>query len=315
MHFDYTKYLIYLGVAGSRAYGTFNPDSDWDYRGVIIPPQFINDSFIHSFEQKEGLEGYGNDSVAYDIRKYFKLAAECNPNVLEILWLPDQLITVNTEYGEAMRSAKKDFLSQRAKHRFHGYAYAQLKRIKQHKKWWDQEKSGSIPPKPERKSYGLNYKPKFGKDKLSSLISIPSSSLSWRLKRYIAKERRYAEDKQRYDKWRQWKENRNPARAELEARYGYDSKHAMHLVRLMIMCEEILQDEEVIVQRPDAEFLKSIRNGAWSYEKLMDWVEKQDKKLDTLAKTTKLPKTPNLVKLNKLCADLVEKARRKNFSI
>mgnify|MGYP001607055563 CR=1 FL=1 len=46
-------------------------------------------------------------------------------------------------------------------------------------------------------------------------------------------------------------------------------KHAMHLVRLMRMCKEILITCEVVVKRPDREELLAIRNGAWSYYKLI----------------------------------------------
>src|ERR1039458_5020213 len=35
------------------------------------------------------------------------------------------------------------------------------------------------------------------------------------------------------DQYNGWKAQRNPKRAELEAKFGYDTKHAMHLVRLM----------------------------------------------------------------------------------
>ncbi|AEZ66297.1 hypothetical protein phiTE_131 [Pectobacterium phage phiTE] len=35
--------------------------------------------------------------------------------------------------------------------------------------------------------------------------------------------------------------NRNAARHELEEKFGYDTKHAMHLVRLLRMSQEILE--------------------------------------------------------------------------
>lgn len=309
MQFDYLGHTVYLVVSGSRAYGTFNAESDTDYKGIIIAPQEISDGFLTNFEQKEGLDGYGKDSVAYEIRKFFRLAADCNPNIIETLFVPEDLIVLNSDAARILRANRKLFLSQRARFSFHGYAYAQLKRIRLHKQWWDKEKAGAIPPKPERSEYGLPHKPKYPKDKLNSLIAVPSSVLAEEERDYISKERSYAEDKLRYDKWKQWRDNRNPDRAALEAKYGYDAKHAMHLVRLMTMCEEILRDGEVVVRRPDAEFLKSIRNGAWTYEDLMRWVESQDVKLEELGQNTSLPKYPDMNKLNDLCIELVRKAR------
>lgn len=309
MQFDYIKHTIYLVVSGSQAYGTNIPGSDTDYKGIIVPPVEIDNGFIVNFEQKEGLDGYGKDSVAYEIRKFFRLAADCNPNIIETLFTPADLVILRTLASDKLVENRSLFLSKRAKHSFHGYAYAQLKRIKLHKKWWDKEKAGDLPPKPDRLEYGLPLKPKYPKDQLNSLIAVPSLSLAEDEREYIYKERRYAEDKLRYDKWKQWRDNRNPERAALEAKYGYDAKHAMHLVRLMTMCEEILKEGTVLVRRPDAEFLKSIRSGAWEYDRLMEWVEEQDYKLAELEKNTELPKYPDMNKLNDLCIDLVKIAR------
>lgn len=72
-------------------------------------------------------------------------------------------------------------------------------------------------------------------------------------------------------------------------------KHALHLVRLMRMAEEILSEGKVLVKRPDAQELLAIRNGAWSLESLLAWAEEKDNYIrNTLYKNTHLPKTTNL---------------------
>lgn len=84
MNFDLDSHLVLQVVSGSHAYGTANKDSDVDLRGIIIPPEeyFFG---LRGFEQYEAAEG---DVCYYDIRKFFKLAVQGNPNVLEILWAP-----------------------------------------------------------------------------------------------------------------------------------------------------------------------------------------------------------------------------------
>ena len=82
----------------------------------------------------------------------------------------------------------------------------------------------------------------------------------------------------------------------------------MHLVRLMTMCREILEEGVIRTRRPDAEFLLSIRNGAWSYDQLAAWAERQDSELTTLMSTSKLPKTPDRKKIDKLCVEMMEEA-------
>ncbi len=111
--------------------------------------------------------------------------------------------------------------------------------------------------------------------------------------RYLTDEYRQAKEKH-HNYWT-WKKNRNEKRGALEEEFGYDCKHAMHLVRLLRMGEEILSGQGVIVKRPDAQELLSIRNGAWSYEQLLDYAETKDKLIrGELYKNTHLPKNPNI---------------------
>lgn len=70
-------------------------------------------------------------------------------------------------------------------------------------------------------------------------------------------------------------------------------KHAMHIVRLLRMGEEVLRDGIVKVKRPDAAELLEIRGGKWKYEELLEWSEHQDNELDKLFKTSDLPMKPD----------------------
>ena len=96
---------------------------------------------------------------------------------------------------------------------------------------------------------------------------------------HLKKERAYRSAMAEWKQYTEWVNNRNKDRSELELKYGYDTKHAMHLVRLMRMCREILQGKGVFVKRPDAEELLAIRNGSWKYDDLIEWAGKQDAEL------------------------------------
>ena len=78
------------------------------------------------------------------------------------------------------------------------------------------------------------------------------------------------------------------------------------LVRLMRMCREILTTSRVVVKRPDREELLAIRNGAWSYDQLIEWAEKQDAEMNELMEKSSLPKSPDRVYLDTLCRNVVE---------
>jgi hypothetical protein len=128
----------------------------------------------------------------------------------------------------------------------------------------------------------------------------------------LQKENMYANARRSWEQYNSWKVNRNPGRAALEEKFGYDTKHAYHLVRLIRMCREVLTTGQVIVKRPDREELLTIRNGAWPYEKLIDFAESEEKALNEIyASCNVLPKTCDKKKLDQLCIKLVEKSLSK----
>jgi uncharacterized protein len=121
----------------------------------------------------------------------------------------------------------------------------------------------------------------------------------------LDRERHFENRLKNWRAYKQWEKNRNPQRAALEARFGYDTKHAMHLVRILRMGRELLETGEVKVRRPDARELLAIRNGAWSFDQLLTWAEDQDRQLDALLATTQLPAEPDHPRLERLCEELL----------
>lgn len=118
--------------------------------------------------------------------------------------------------------------------------------------------------------------------------------------KYLRQDHMVAKDKH-HNYW-QWVKNRNAARHELEEKFGYDTKHAMHLVRLLRMGQEIMETGKVIVRRPDAEELLGIRNGTHAYEDIVEWATEMDKLIrDVLYHESKLPKHSN----KQLAEDLI----------
>lgn len=122
----------------------------------------------------------------------------------------------------------------------------------------------------------------------------------------MRKEQAYSQAKRNWDSYQSWKSGRNKKRAVLEEKYGYDTKHAAHLVRLMRMGKEILQSGQVNVFRPDREELLAIRSGAWAYEKVEEYATQMEQEIIEISKTSKLPKEPDRVFLDNLCVEIIE---------
>jgi predicted nucleotidyltransferase len=393
---------IFLARHGSHAYGTSTPTSDEDFKGVVVPPLKYFFGFLEHFEQAEFKHQVdGLDMVIYDIRKFMKLATDCNPSVIEVLFTDPSDHLVLTPIGQFLLDAREHFVSRKAHYTFSGYAHQQIKRIRNHYRWLHD------PPKapPTRAEFQLPERTVIPADQLQAAQSMIRKQIeSWNVPideldaaAKIAVQERFTEalaliqvgykqqiishlkaqaaflfsdantwrssgpeyetsarsQEQGYDKaineilgmsgvnlelvagqllgfsdnflelldrerhykakqeeWRQyqnWIATRNPARSELERKFGFDTKHGMHLVRLVRMGEEILQGKGVIVKRPDAAELLSIRYGAWKYEYLMDWADKKLTNLETLYETSPLRKGPDRVLLNRLCYNLVER--------
>lgn len=121
----------------------------------------------------------------------------------------------------------------------------------------------------------------------------------------IQQERRWRLANQEWQKYRGWLENRNPDRAKLEAEYGYDTKHGAHLVRLLRMGLEIITTGHVHVWRGDrdADELRAIRDGAWSYETLCDWADQAYVELEK--QTTELPVHTDRGKVDALSMQII----------
>lgn len=121
----------------------------------------------------------------------------------------------------------------------------------------------------------------------------------------LQKEKEYNAAVKHYENWLDWKKNRNPARAEMEAKFGMDTKHAAHLVRLCNTAKEVLTTGQYLVKRPDAELLKSIRQGAWTYDQLIEFAHNSEQELNDLyEKCTILPREPDRKLIDKLCIDI-----------
>lgn len=122
----------------------------------------------------------------------------------------------------------------------------------------------------------------------------------------LIREKAYMQASREWMQYQSWKENRNPARAKLEEKYGYDTKHASHLVRLLNEGSELLLEKKITFPRPEAFMLLDIINGAFPYELLLEIVDGFEKTFESLYEESTLPHSPDVNKINELCIKLIE---------
>lgn len=295
---------FFLTIHGSQAYGLARPDSDFDIGGICIPPKKYFLGFLNTFDQAQSTNP---DGAIYGIKKFLKLAADANPNVMELLWIDPQFWLITHPFHERLLENREIFLSTKVKHTYSGYATAQLNRIKTHRKWLVD------PPthRPTREEFGLPPVRLLSADQmgaLNQLVNEDMLKLDDNLMSRLQKENEFKRAVQEWQQYENWKITRNQFRSELEKLHGYDTKHAMHLVRLMTQCREILTTGKLNVYRSDRDFLLNIRSGMWTCDEVIAWSKKQDEELNVLAASSSLPHDPDRNKIDTLCQQLVEEA-------
>lgn len=302
---DLLDQTIYLTIHGSRAYGTHRPDSDRDERGICIltDPRYYYG--FQKFEQKDSDWSDGCDRVIFDIRKFVELALDCNPNIIEILFVNESSLLKVTDKGRMLRENREIFLSQKAAHTFVGYAMSQLHRLEGHYDWIQNPPNKPVPESyqkwvelfPESTPYQIELE--------SHVFRVlPPKEGTIRMEHFDKGAFKNANKK--YGQYLDWLKNRNPDRSKLEQAYGYDSKHAMHLCRLLRMGLEIVRDGEVHVLRPDAPELNDIRNGKFQYPELIDYAKTLKDQVEGCLDKSPLPKKPDYVKAEALLVGLIQ---------
>jgi len=275
--------LIYKVVAGSHAYGLDTPESDLDVRGVCIPPRRYLLG-LSPFEQWEHRDETG-DVVIYALAKFVRLALACNPNIIELLYTDPRHVQFVNDFGQRLLEHRHLFLTKRARHTFAGYAISQLRRIERHHRWLVNPPDHQ--PTPEE----------FGGWPVEGRYKFPDHDAH----------RNYQAALKQWNHYQEWRRNRNPVRAELERKHGYDTKHAIHLLRLLKMGVDILETGQVHVYRPDREWLRAVGNGLLSYEELLEMATAYETRLGQLYDTSPLPEEPDFDTVEALVMGLQER--------
>lgn len=246
----------YLTVMGSMAYGCNEDDSDLDVCGFCFPPK--DDVFphlrgeipgfgrqTHRFEnwQEHHLKdpdarsgrGQEYDLAIYSIVKYFQLAMDNNPNMIDSLFTPKECVVHSTPISELVRERRRLFLHKGCWHKFRGYAYSQMSKIE-------------------------GKKPESGS-----------------------------------------------RRAEFVAKYGYDVKYAVHLVRLLLECEQALIEGDIDLRR-HSDLLRAIRNGEWELSRVKTWFAEKERALEMLynSSVSPLPYEPDEIWIKILLLECLE---------
>ena len=245
---------VIIGLGGSYAYGTNVEGSDLDIRGVAM--QSKREILLgRDFEQVVDVP---TDTTIYSFGKICELLSSCNPNTIELIGLKPEHYLYVSDLGRELLAGRDMFLSMRCVKTFTGYANQQMYRLQQKTVAAMSEEelnthicktlngmrdtlerqhdlSGiDVHMKGSKIVLDLNEKD-YPVEELSAVLGVFNNTL-----------REY---------------NRHSKRNENALAHGKIAKHAMHLLRLYMMCEDLLLEGKVVTYREkEHDLLMDIRN-------------------------------------------------------
>ena len=299
--------IILLGLGGSHAYGTSNPNSDIDFRGITLnlPSDLLGLTDFEQFEDRV------TDTVIYSFNKIIRLLLECNPNTCEILGLDENQYLIKTKLGQEIIDNTNLFLSKRAIKSFGGYASAQLRRLQN-------AIARDSMPQTEREQHILksvqnaldDFNRKHASFKYGSMKLYVDNAVTEGLETEIFIDTNYSHYPLRdyemmfstlnnvireYDKIGK----RNKKKDD-----NHLNKHAMHLIRLFMMAIDILDKGIIKTHRvDDIDLLLKIRNGGFQKDdhtfnaEFYDILTHYEMELERATKETSLPDNPDMEKV------------------
>ena len=304
--------LILLGLGGSYAYGTNVETSDVDIRGCALntKEEILTNQCFDQVVNEE------TDTTVYSFNKLVSLLVNVNPNTIEMLGLKPEHYLYLSPIGEELIANRKMFLSRKCIKSFGGYANQQLYRLRQK----EAHSMGQVQLEEHILKTMLLMQEDFESDRLpeeSLRLYIDKSEkpemeteifMDVNLKHYPVRDYcGYWNSLQNVTK----QYNTIGKRNEKALEHGKISKHMMHLVRLYLMCFDILENEEIVTYREkDHDFLMEIRNGKYVTEdnavlpEFYEIVEDLEKRLLYDKENTSLPEKPDFDRIIDFISDV-----------
>ena len=327
--YDFLRYnehlgrnIILLGLGGSHAYGTETETSDLDVRGCALNSK----SEILCNENFEQVTDILTDTTVYSFTKLIQLLTDCNPNTIEILGLKPEHYLYLSDIGREMLDNRKMFLSRKAISSFSGYATAQFRRL--------DNKSARLTEQAIQEKHILGSIENAAKSFRDMYFEYPEDAIRLYIDKAVSsglETEIFMDITLKHYPLRDYKDmwNRMNDIVRDYAKVGKRNqnaishnklgKHMMHLIRLYLMCIDILEKGEIITYREaEHDLLMSIRNGAFldgnrqPTDEFFEMVEDYKKRLDYAAENTSLPENPDYEAIREFTMYVNERAVKGN---
>lgn len=309
--------IIILTLGGSHAYGTDNENSDLDIRGCALNSkrQILTNKNFEQFVNE------ATDTTIYAFNKLISLLSNVNPNTIEMLGNKPEHYFYVSPIGQELIDNAHLFLSKKAIYSFGGYANQQLRRL--------ENKSNRLVGQAQNEEHIYKTIEHAAYDFKNRYFDMPEDAI----RLYIDKAVQEGYDTEIFmdvnlhhyplrDYKGMWSEMQSIVKAygkigkrnEKAIEHNKLGKHMMHLIRLYMMCLDILEKEQIVTYRENEhDLLMDIRNGKYLDDnrqpiaEFYEMVDDFEKRLEYAKQNTSLPDNPDYKAINEFVASINER--------
>lgn len=311
--------IIWITV-GSNLYGTATPESDEDFMGIFMPnPEYVVglrrvnevDLSIKSKKDDGRNDSDAIDDKFYEFRQYLMKALDCNPNILELIFVNSDNIKFINSIGEILLENRHLFPWKGLAQKFLGYSFSQkhkmrirtehYKTIKTAHEYFAEFLHEDTPTAFELRErrtmtvelFAYRYKPEFMSEKQSHFalgdLNVQKSLQLRKLKAMV--DARFSKATNRKG---------------LMEKYGFDTKYGSHLVRLMLEGQELLETGQLIFPLKESQLILDIKLGRYTMEEILEMADNFEADIEIWRGKSDLPAKPQFKKVETLCMELIK---------
>jgi len=291
---------------GSHLYGTDTPTSDLDYSGIFLPTQElvfgfqrveeVNLSFIDKDEAGKNTKN-AVDRKLYEFRKFVKLAIENNPNIIEQLFVNEPNIVYINDVGRTLLAQKYKFPHLGLIKKFKGYAFSQKhKMIIRTDKFHELDSAlNYLKGYTEQKDLLIELKDKFLPFMKFTNDYCVIGDLNLQKGIYVKKAVNMIEDRL----------SKVGNRKSLITKYGFDTKFASNLIRLLLEGKELVSTGKIVFPLSYKDTLLEIKQGQWTINDVLDYAEQLEAEVEKAAEQSELPSKPRYDEIENFTINLL----------
>jgi hypothetical protein len=340
---DRTAAILFECIAGSRAYGTSVTGSGIDIRGIFAVPVA---AYLDLNIPPDQVGGDRGNVVFYSVRRVVESLTDANPNILELLFMPDDCVRKTSAEMQILVSRRDLFISKHCADTHAGYAMSQIKKAK------GQNKCINNPtPEPPPTKEDFCFVIPWQSDRQGHPARpIPLRTIGWSLAEYQVARLEHSRDTYRlyhygpqargvfrgdvivcesipeedersrfaglllYNEqgWRQaLADHRNYRvwwRERNRGELDFDAKNMMHTVRLLLSGKSLMESGRPIVrfQGDQLALLLAIREGRLSFDEIMSIAQEILADCERLKAAADLPETCDVAQATMLLKEITE---------